>query len=448
MFAKELAHSTVATKMLRTGCVFVCLTVITATAWAENDSQNTINDDQDTINDSQNAILTLPTDLPEAETVSLERIEALLEAKEFGSAIEMASQAIMDILRKTHQYDEQLVDPLILLGDGFHALNEYPLALDSYLRARQITRISKGLHALDQVQVLDREASTLFAMNRVHEANELQERAFAVHLEHYGMESPKILPGMQTLASWYLQTGNIFAARSIFRSCATLSEEMAGTGSRPMIDCLKGLAQTYRLERWGSTLSLARVVYRKPSMRNKRERKERFQTRINDYAPGEQALLDVIQMLLNQETPDFEELTRAKLELADWYLLFGDLKRAFLMYRNVLISDVSGDSGSFVQKELSTPKLLYMPYPIEDLPSEEDDYQRQVPATVSFSVTVSRTGKVQNASLVSMNPETLDENRYRTTVEFARFRPAFEEGVPVSKREVPMTYQFNYVPPR
>ena len=424
--------STGSPKMFRSVCISIFLTFGAAMAWAATDSNEPIS--------------TLPVDLSGAEEANLGRIEALLEAKEFEDAIDLAAQAIAEILQKTHQYDEELVDPLLMLGDGFRALSEYPLALDAYLRARQITRIANGLHTLDQVQVLSREAETLYAMNKVPEANALQERAFAVHQQHYGKKSKDILPGMHGLADWYLHTGNVFAARSVFRSCVKLAEEVVKTGgNRAKIDCLKGLAKTYRRERWGNALT--RVIDRTPLIQNKRERKERFQTLINDYAPGERALLDVVRMLLAQEAPDFVELTEAKLELADWYLLFGDLKRAFVVYGSVLNSDTSGDPDSFIQKELSTPKLLYIRYPTDDLPERDDSYEGQVLATIAFDVTVSRTGKVQDASLVSISPETLDDRRYRSNTEFARFRPAFENGLPVAKRAVPLIYEFNYVPP-
>ena len=388
----------------------------------------------------------LPPGLPNAESEEVQRIRELIRTEEYEAAIELAAAQVEEILGRTHQYDHELVAPLTLLGDGFHAMQEFSLALESYLQARQLTRIANGLNSLDQVNLLYREASTLYAMNRVDDANTLHERAFTVFREHFGHHSPELIPGMQRLAYWYLSTGNIFAARSVYRGCVELAEERVGTGSRPVIDCLKGLARTYRMERWSR--SVRRVVDHRPPTRNKRERRERFKTTINDYKPGERALLDVVRMLLDQKAPDLDELAAAKLELADWYLLFEDWKRAFVIYRNVLKTHASADSNSFVKQELSAPKLLHVPYPKEPAPERLEDYARQTMARVEFEVSVNRAGMVSNIALVAVEPASLDERRYQTSSRYARFRPAFEEGVPVAVDAVPLIYEFLYLKPR
>ena len=54
--------------------------------------------------------------------------------------------------------------------------------------------------------------------------------------------------------------------------------------------------------------------------------------KVNDFALGERALIDILKMLMTSENTAPKEIALAKMDLADWYLLFEVYDRAFVIY--------------------------------------------------------------------------------------------------------------------
>ena len=162
-------------------------------------------------------------------------IRKQIEAKEFEVAINAAENQIRNVERRESRYDLDLTVPLVLLGDALTEFGDYDGSLKAYDRAIHVTRVNLGLHDPKQVDIVYREAATMFARGELNRANDRQEYAYNVLLRNFNVLDPLMLPGIFRLAEWYTQTYNIFSARSLYELAGDLAIKHYGLGHPEVI---------------------------------------------------------------------------------------------------------------------------------------------------------------------------------------------------------------------
>ena len=123
-------------------------------------------------------------------TNSTNTIREQIEAKEFELAINAAEKQIRNVERGGSRYDLGLIEPLVLLGDALTEFGDYEGALKAYDRAIHVTRVNRGLHDPTQVNIVYREAATMFANGQLNRANDRQEYAYSVLLRNFNVLDP------------------------------------------------------------------------------------------------------------------------------------------------------------------------------------------------------------------------------------------------------------------
>ena len=373
------------------------------------------------------------------ESDVLTRIELQLDASEFDAAAAAAERVIKEIENRSNRHDIELARPLMLLGDARLGVADVVGALDAYDRSLLVTRVNKGLFTPDQVEVVYREATAHAALGDRDTANDRHEYAFDLLTRAYGHDDPKLIPGLFLLADWYNKDHNIFIARRMLAQAVLLGKRHLRADDPQTIRALKGLARTFREERFPSiapdeTRGLANASsYRSNS---------RFQqVQLNNFSPGERALIEVINIEMARPDGSDEEVATAMLELADWYLLFEKYSRAFPLYTRIwelLESDPEGLEAVF-----KDPTPLYLPLPASPaatIPSTMED------GIVELALTVTDRGLVSDLSTLRSEPEGMMEFQVRKATRRARYRPAFVEALPVLTEDVRIEYRFPYKP--
>ena len=196
-------------------------------------------------------------------------IAARIAASEHEAVKPELRQRIQEAERTHHRYHESLVVPVTLLGDAHFASGDFGEALNNYQRAVHLSRVSSGLSNPDQVAVVYREASAYLKLGDIAQANNREEYAFEVLQRSHGRYHPALIPGAQRLADWYLSVNDIFAARSLYDHSLRIFEANGKAEHPEIIPTLRGVALTYRLERFppfyvaelddGSTVSQQRA---------------------------------------------------------------------------------------------------------------------------------------------------------------------------------------------
>ena len=386
---------------------------------------------------------TTATELAGSESDSLAAIASLLRSKEYSTVISMANDLIQQIENDHDRYHESLVVPLVLLGDGLYGREEYDGALDAYDRARHISRLNRGLHNVDQVEITYREAEAYSALGNVQQAHERHHYAINILENEYGKKSPELLPGLFTLADWYLRNFNVFAARAVFEEATEIAKDHKGWGSPDLVRSLRGIATTYRSERFRPTVVPDWSELDTSSDALGPGLFPDFNIEVNNPAPGERALKDVVTIYTEQE-PDSLVLASAKVELADWYLLFEKYNRANVIYKDVWDQCAESEDTAFLTQTFGQPRPLYLP--IAQNPAHPQGQTRGVrEGFVLMTFTVTKRGQTRDLAIVDSSPEGFMDYRVRKQLTRARYRPQVVDGKAVETKRVQYEYKFPYV---
>ena len=372
-----------------------------------------------------------------------------LEMKEYTDAEPLLTNIVAELERTKPRYDPALVEPLTMLGDALSGTAQYKPALKAYEKARYITRVTNGLHTVDQVELLYREANALASMGDISKANDQEEHAYEVLLRNYGPVAPGLIPGLFRLAAWYDHTTNVFAARSLYeRAVQILSRNNSATADPDLIRALRGLAYTYREERF-PPFELPETPHLGALPPNALYGSQGEPMPIvNRFGPGEAALLDVVKIISADPKATPLSIALAEVDLADWYLLFDKPTRAMPVYVHArqIMRDRAAMDANQIAVYFGQPTVLYRPMPSN--PSAPSEALRVNPTQgyVELGYTVTDEGEVTDLKTLSSKPEGLMDMKVRRGMRVARFRPRFDGDTPVATPNQVYRRTFTYYP--
>lgn len=368
----------------------------------------------------------------------VDNAESLVAIGEYPEAINIVELEIEKIERRSDRYNIELVRPLAILGDALAGVGDREGALGAYDRAVHITRVNRGLHHPSQVDVVYREAHVLAANGKIAKANRRHEYAYDILLRSYGGGSPMLLPGIFSLADWYLVNYNIFSARGLYQHALAVADETLAADDPHRLRALRGVAATYRSERFPpyqrerKPHSGQQVSYRYGNM-----------PAINNFGKGERALIEVVNVIMASEEATEEAVADAVLDLGDWYLIFGKHDRATTLYRRVW--ELLQSKPDRLAEIFDSPKPLYLPLP-GDPDSDGLSAGRAHNGVVELSFRVDESGGVSSIATLHSSPQDLMDVEVRRAVRRARYRPAFDGQTMLATEDVRVSHEFMYYP--
>jgi tetratricopeptide (TPR) repeat protein len=371
---------------------------------------------------------------------------------EYRAAARTLDEALARVREHHGIWDQRNVNLLADLASVRSAMGDPGEALGLYEQAVHVNRINQGLHDPSQLDLLDAMTELHVRRDEWEEANHLQEYAYYVRTREHGAESPELLPGLYDLAEWYRRTGAIFHARALYENAVSIIDNAQGPLDRRLIEPLRGIAGTYRMERHPEVTGARRS--REPefsvstgSVRDPLSiRDPRMQ--LNPYSDGEDALARVVAILEADPDSTSGERAEAQLELADWYLVFDKWSSAIETYaraRQELLE--SGWDPARVEQLFEEPRPLVFPLPAPPSPpsSATDLVERR--GYVDLQYDVSSRGRIDHLQILAEEPEDMMNFRLRKALRAARFRPRFVDGEPVETAGVEYRHEFIYREP-
>ncbi len=381
-------------------------------------------------------------DMPSTPSDPLEAIRTRLASNEIGEAIELASNFIDQLEEEGSRFDPILVEPLLLLGDGLRKNGEYVEALDTYDRARHVSRLAHGLHSVEQLDVVYREADTYHELGQIGRATDRHEYAYNVNVRTYGEDSVDLLPGLLELAEWYLEVRNVFAARGMFDDALKITETNLERTDPFNIRALKGLAMSYRHERFTTPGELVVSEEFIDQSASTDEGVPTYKATVNRFAPGEEALKELVEIEQERAESSSESLAYAKLDLADWYLLFDKIELATIVYRDIWEMFSSNLSAEFLSKEFSQPVALY--YPLSRSPQAHPQASLVEPleGRIELMFNVDAEGLVEEVTVESVVPDDRFVELFLESMREARYRPVVRSGERKPQEGVILTHEY------
>ncbi|MDE0419568.1 MAG: TonB family protein [Gammaproteobacteria bacterium] len=379
-----------------------------------------------------------PVEVSDPPATPVDEAASRVEIGEYLDAINLVELEIDKIERRSNRYNIELARPLVVLGDALAGVGDREGALGAYDRAVHVTRVNRGLHHPSQVEIVYREAVVLAANGQVRRANRRHEYAYDILLRNFGGDNPSLLPGIFSLADWYLGNYNIFSARSLYAHALSLADGALADDDPKRLRALRGVAATYRSERFP------------PYQRESKSSSSQYPTfrhgtmpMINNFAKGERALIEVVNTVKASDDASVEDLALAVLELADWYLVFEKHDRATTLYRHTW--ELLESNPDLLAETFDAPTPLYLPLP----GNPEDD---GVPAgrprngVVELSFRVDESGDVSGIATLHSEPRDLMDSKVKRAVRRARYRPAFDGKTTLATDDVRVSHEFVYFP--
>ncbi len=350
-----------------------------------------------------------------------------------------------------HRYHPDLVQPLTLLGDAQFGQGDYDGALESYAMAVQISRVSNGLFTPEQLEAVYKQSEALQRLGDAEQAANREQYAFEILLKAHGPDSLALLPGIYRLARWQIDAYNIFAARNLFERALKIYAANGQSGTAATMPALRGLIESYRMERFpslrsadrdnNSTTSLS-TRFPNPSVHSF---DNNTTLNVNNFPVAERALQEIIRIL--QADPDIGPMpvSEAILDLADWHLLWEHFRKASTLYEYVysrLEKVESADAAAYFAK----PKLLYLPVPKKPRPPPASQRAEETTGFVEVAFQISPTGNVQGVKVLESEPEGMMDLAVRRSLRSARYRPAMTDGKATPFAGAVYRHAFTYFP--
>ncbi len=246
-------------------------------------------------------------------------LEQRIDVGELEASRITLEQRVGELQTVGDRYDARLVKPLSLLGRIYHEQQDYPRAAETFALATQISRIANGLHSAEQLEIVHQEIASLKAMGNIVEANSRHEYAFSIASRHYGRFAQQLIPELLKIGTWYTSTGDVIGARGSFSDARVLlSADQTSAQSDQMIFALRGLANTYRSERfppfYQRTSKEAEELFARNGLRDRQTNAQLTEHRltVNAMFRGTQALVDVLRIEGNRLLAEQEKYLQAK----------------------------------------------------------------------------------------------------------------------------------------
>lgn len=339
-------------------------------------------------------------------------------------------------------YATELSDLYLGLGQSLLSTGDYEQALDAFHRGVLVVRVNSGPNSPDQVNYLYLIANVLTLLGESEEVEGILRNIHFINWNHYGENDPELLPALERLYEWFLRArppGSAIADDDDYKAMVQLSGEMAYVSETTRGLSHPDTAAAYR--RLGEAeFQLARYIIESDEIAYVVHGVEAMEVRTDAqaiarkrYDAGGQAFGKYLESLSADETNTTVDHARARVELGDWFLVFGKSRTARRYYEDAYRALAGSEEYvPLAEQLLSQPKPLYFFDPMANLPEETKAALQDIPLDVS--ITVTRSGDARRVEILNP-PAGLSEDdleQIERQVREMTFRPALREGKIVS----------------
>ena len=345
--------------------------------------------------------------------------------RQYAAAIQNFNAAIEILEVVRDRLNEELVNPLKGLGAAQLGDGRPDLAINSFGRATHITHVNEGPHNIEQVEILESLAEARVRLGDFEGARDTLDRIYALNVRHFKDDALELLPSLMRRAGWQHRAGYYNDERVTYRRAIRIIEANASKTDPRLIEPLIQLGQSF--------------YYYEPVADG---------TRTALSASGEPYFKRATRIAEETKGYPWLDLANTRLALADYYITRDTHSRARKIYREVW-NQLSVDEDRIELRR----ELLEQPVPIleEILPRYTNGSGSGEPApgfltgTIQVDFTVSERGRVKNIRTEADPIEFTDMQRMvHREIRRRVFRPALEEGAPVTSKNQVYRHEFFY----
>lgn len=383
--------------------------------------------------------------------------ETPLSEEELQRNIKKYHRAVTELEKIHGAYHEQIGEQLIGLGSFLQNNGQYADAVNIFNRALHISRISQGLHNLNQLPIVEQIIESNTALKNWPELSKNYDYLLWVNRRAYEHNDLRLLPVIDRVGRWNLNAyemgaseipyGHLLIAEKLYRHAIDIIETNYGPYDPRLIDPLYGIALTnYRkAAHASSTEDIDEVRISSRAHPNEYQRMLEDQgMRQNvvsmSYRVGKKAMTRIIDIFQNNQSLANNAHAMAYIKFGDWYLLFNKRTTAIGSYEKAY-QMLEQEDASIRQRLLGNPRSL----PVTQLPVDQQTPRKINNSYVIASMDISETGSPENIQIIESYPSDNDSIRRQAkrTIKYTKFRPRFENGQAVATSGVNIRYLFD-----
>jgi len=374
-------------------------------------------------------------------------------AQNSTEATENYHVAIADIEEAYGPYDSNLPQHLMSLGLIYQAGGQHAEAAEVFERAVHVQRIGGGLYDLNQVPMLEKLIESNVARGSWDNASKNHQYLYWLHKRNFGDDDPRMLPVIDKLSNWHLNAyaldtssglfQHLISAHALFSMAVSIIDTNFGDDDIRLVDALRGLTiSNYYLATFNSSAKSSNFEssFSNSNARNT-EKAQLEQYIINSYNSGKKAIHRMMDVYAQNPEAPVTAVVSAKIELADWNLLFGRWHSAMDIYKQAYAElTQSSETTQFAEEFFGHPKALPdLPFLKGNLDTINSDM-----SYVLVSFDVSEHGRAKNINIVESHPKAniRIRSRVRNSLKAAKFRPRFADGKPAITAGLTHRYVF------
>ncbi len=364
-------------------------------------------------------------------------------------------------------WGDGLSEQLSGLGGALQLRGQHREAIEVLERAIHVQRINSGLYDLSQVPLVEQVIESEAALGDSSAVYERNQYLFWLYKRSYGENDLRMLPVLDKVGNSFLtdyalnpnvEPGRLIDAHAIFTKATDIIEDNYGEADLRLVAPLRGLVAsnwffaTYRGAGYSSPLE------RQTSARNGVDDVRFYNTDApqqlsrylqNNFGEGQKAISEIVDIYNHNPEAPPGAAAGAKVELADWNLLFGRWQTATALYEEAYQSlSESADTQTLVTKTfgrpVALPDLSLTEFGGQDSDEPEDVKEVEDQAYVLLRYDVTRFGETSNVEILDSYPERNINNRVKAkrALQTTRFRPRMEDGQAVETTGLVHRYIF------
>jgi len=365
---------------------------------------------------------------------------------------------VTDIELDGGAWDNNLVEELSALGELQQQQGDHHAAIETFDRAMHVNRINSGLHTLEQIPAAEQLIQSYMALGNWEQVDIHNRYLFYLQQKNFGSDDPRFIPVLEQMAIWNMQAFKVgygeilevrlLEAQAMFSEAARMVAIHFGKSDARFIDYLRNAANS------------AYLISQKPdfveegawsdfSSAQQLTMSGRQGAQLSGFRVGKGALIEIVESLKEQDS--VYALAEATANLADWYLVFGQRRRARENYAQawqILQTEENSEEleqrlfGKVVRlpalaSKIETPEAFFRG-------GERSDGLRSGYVDLIFDVTAG--GVVRNVGSVSevAAANRAQINKLKASMRHARFRPLIVDGKLEASEGNRITYRYWY----
>lgn len=360
----------------------------------------------------------------------------------FAAAEANYQRAIALIEGQVSGADRLLIRPLQGLGETWLASNRPADAATALKRAVDLSRNLDGLYNADQLDAVDALIEAYEKMGAKAEAEREHQYAFRIAETNFGKRDLRLVEPLDRYARFFESVGRYATARGLHARALQLAEELSAAKPVVGVPALRGLARTWLLEAIYGPEVEAQPAFElndggDPFVNNAN------QARLN--SEGLRALSFALDVVNRSKPVDLRQLGELHAQIGDWYLISGNLGRAYASYGDSwkALSNAAVATGTpQLRALLESPRVLVYRAPSASASrmrvQNSDDYAVK---DVEMRLKVGKDGKVLDVVVANTAAPENSTKAAMLAARKTRFAPRIVDGEPAETEGVVLREQ-------